>query len=718
MANIKISEQDLTSAGSTNTTENYAYIPGYAIMGPINEPTVCETLSDFQRIFGSVPYRFKNQQSYQTITFAQANDYEKSYIYASELLRAGLPIVFERVPSLNLSYATTRINFDLYKVSSLSEIYKNDFTIDGYKVERATDEDGGVIENTYRINVELPSGSGIYAYNAESDITITVGSNQYTKVANNITVADTYITFTSETSINGIDSTDGVTASITYDLVNTIYYTLSAKFDLAKNAIEWTLQYRKDTDSTLTKVESFTVTGYDLISNTKTANIIVNVGQFSYPLTFSNLTLLADTDTNVYLDLRAKYPGSYANGALSVDTSVVRGNGSALYFKLVAQLNLNGTITVDSPTAVTISFDDLDSRYYKNATSSLFDIVDTNVSNVAINIGLLSLTADTKTFEYADLESDEFNVSDFYKQLEGYTDQGVTHSSIFTKLSDRSEYSIKFITSGGYPVFNLLTSNSIVDTMLLTAANRGDAAAIIDHADQDPTSLYSSANDYFKRLTTLSDNGEDIKKYGTMFTPWASYQMVTINEVVDFPASFAYLKSLAVSTKTNANWYAVSGVTRGLVSGLLQLKQKVTGAIADMLQARTGVSINPITYIRPYGYCVWGNRTLFNNIDDLTASSFLNIRILSSDVKKVVYTAARRLTFELNDDTLWLNFKSAIEPTLDAMKSGNGLSKYKITKLTATEKATVKAKIRLWAIEPVEDWDITIELADSYTTVE
>ena len=100
MANIKISEQDLTSAGSTNTTENYAYVPGYAIMGPINEPTVCETLSDFQRIFGSVPYRFKNQQSYQTITFAQANDYEKSYIYASELLRAGLPIVFERVFTL------------------------------------------------------------------------------------------------------------------------------------------------------------------------------------------------------------------------------------------------------------------------------------------------------------------------------------------------------------------------------------------------------------------------------------------------------------------------------------------------------------------------------------------------------------------------------------------------------------------------------------------
>ena len=52
------------------------------------------------------------------------------------------------------------------------------------------------------------------------------------------------------------------------------------------------------------------------------------------------------------------------------------------------------------------------------------------------------------------------------------------------------------------------------------------------------------------------------------------------------------------------------------------------------------------------------------------------------------------------------------------MVSDNGLTDYKIIKLTTTKRATIACKIRLVAIEAVEDWDITIELADSYTTVE
>ena len=87
--------------------------------------------------------------------------------------------------------------------------------------------------------------------------------------------------------------------------------------------------------------------------------------------------------------------------------------------------------------------------------------------------------------------------------------------------------------------------------------------------------------------------------------------------------------------------------------------------------------------------------------------------MLTSDVKKVVYTAAKKLTFELNSETLWLNFKAEIEPTLDQMKSGNGLSNYKITKVATTKKATLACVIRLYAIEAVENWDIEFQLTDS-----
>ena len=55
--------------------------------------------------------------------------------------------------------------------------------------------------------------------------------------------------------------------------------------------------------------------------------------------------------------------------------------------------------------------------------------------------------------------------------------------------------------------------------------------------------------------------------------------------------------------------------------------------------------------IRPYGYCIWGNRTLNEN-NGLVASSFMNIRTLVNEVKKTVYSVAKSLTFELNNDVL------------------------------------------------------------------
>ena len=50
MAKITIYEQDVTNAGSTNVTDNIVYVPGYAIMGPVNTPTLCNTLEEFLEV--------------------------------------------------------------------------------------------------------------------------------------------------------------------------------------------------------------------------------------------------------------------------------------------------------------------------------------------------------------------------------------------------------------------------------------------------------------------------------------------------------------------------------------------------------------------------------------------------------------------------------------------------------------------------------------------
>lgn len=307
--------------------------------------------------------------------------------------------------------------------------------------------------------------------------------------------------------------------------------------------------------------------------------------------------------------------------------------------------------------------------------------------------------------------------------------------NVYTKLSDKGEYTIKYLTSGGYPVYDY-NSNAIVTKMLSLAATRGDCVAIIDHTNYKSRSLdpANPASVYYsiKNSTVFSANGQ----FGVMFTPWAQYNRVSTDTFADstvissaeLPASFAYLASLAKSIKTNANWLAIAGVTRGVVPNLnansdnnyypLLVNPPLTNSIAESYQPRTSYSINSITNISGYGFCVWGNRTLKLNSDGLTATSFLNIRNLVSDVKKIAYSTAKRLAFEQDSNILWINFKAGITNTLDKMKSGFGLSGYKIIRVAANEKAKLIATIKLYPLYAVEDFELTVVMEDNEVTIE
>ena len=299
-------------------------------------------------------------------------------------------------------------------------------------------------------------------------------------------------------------------------------------------------------------------------------------------------------------------------------------------------------------------------------------------------------------------------------------------------LSDKGNYNIKYITSGGYPVYEY-DSGVIVSKMLAFAANRGDCYALIDHTDNlGRESNITKDGSLFKSLDEEITNGE----YGAMFTPWALYTRVTTDKKEDntvdktvpstvrMPASYAYLQSLAYSLKTNAPWLAVAGAARGSVRYLADggMTTVISNGVADAMQPRQGISINAITNIKPYGQTIWGNRTLKWNKKNLVATSFLNIRNLVCDVKKIAYSTARALTFEQDNEVLWINFKSRIAPTLDRMLSGYGISGYKIVRNTehekAREKATVCARIILYPTYAVEDFYIDIVLRDGEATIE
>ena len=576
MPKITIREEDLTSAGITNNSTNAVYIPGYAVMGPVNTPTLCESLEDFQAIFGTSPYIFRNNQDWPTGFdsdtpkgyFAEEGDAEKSFIMASELLRQGLPVYYERVfPAASIDAWSAICNFT------------------------ATVEDEPVV-----------------VLNLKSATPGLVSKDLYCKV-----------------------EVDTVPMNESGAGANATYYILSVG---------------------------------------RKANVNLGtpeVSEVSTKFTFDNQLAKDYSSITYYKDLQGQVDNSGLVTFNFTDNAQVIEVISGQEYKFTLQPPTTGDVVDDEFTAQ-IMYDYL-------------SLEDTNATTM---------------------------------ETQGYA-----------RFLDKGEYVLKFLTSGAYPVFEY-KNNAIVTNMLTKAANRGDAIALFDHtpnnsrvlAATNTSSVYAKVKEYCQ-TNRVNDLSEPIYTYGAMYTPYGIYSNSVIDGNVELPGSFAYLLSLAVSVVNNANWYAVAGVTRGIVPNLLGLSQNVTNAIAESYTPRDDISINPITNIKPYGLTIWGNRTLKNNAKagDLTATSFMNVRQLVCDVKRNVFVASKRLTFEQNNDVLWINFKAQLVPTLEEMLQGNGLTGYQLIKQKTTAKATLKAKIVLQVVEAVEDFDITISLTDSESTI-
>lgn len=309
-----------------------------------------------------------------------------------------------------------------------------------------------------------------------------------------------------------------------------------------------------------------------------------------------------------------------------------------------------------------------------------------------------------------------------------------TSEEFFTRLKDKGTYSVKYITSGGYPTY-FVDDSGMAMNFMDAAANRGDAVALIDHEYAPEKPLGITAESIYKSVNKDFSN-QPKATYAAMFTPYGVYSLTRSGISVVMPASFGYLMSLATAIQTSPNWLAMAGVTRGLVPGYAPITNDpiITNVIAEDYQPKFGdneanvVGINAITNIRPYGQCIWGNRTLYRTATQsqggATPHCFLNTRNMISDIKKVAYTTAKELMFEQNSDTLWLKFKSGVSPLLEQLRNGNGISKYQIIKgathydgssLARNELAAI---IRVYPRYAVEYFEVTIVVSDEDVAVD
>lgn len=332
-------------------------------------------------------------------------------------------------------------------------------------------------------------------------------------------------------------------------------------------------------------------------------------------------------------------------------------------------------------------------------------------------------------FEKMNATTDDMTVENAYKQFTvGDVDAGkpaIYGSNSY--IMDKGSYNIKYITSGGWPTYEY-NDGALANSMTYVASQRGECVALIDHTD-NPSRVLTGDNSVYYNVTQVTKvtNG----KYGAMYTPWGIYSTQQGN--VHMPASFGYLLCVSQLLNSNGIYLPVAGPSRGLIPYIQSLNtdEVLSNKIAEYYQtdiANTtddvnddyGISINPITYIRPYGYCIWGNRTLYEYTANTRgfAVNFMNIRNAISSIKKAVFSACQLYMFEQNSDVLWINFKNRISPLLDILQSSNIISRYKIVKdVSNANKVKLKAIIKIYPIYAVEAFDINIQMLDDNNEV-
>ena len=327
----------------------------------------------------------------------------------------------------------------------------------------------------------------------------------------------------------------------------------------------------------------------------------------------------------------------------------------------------------------------------------------------------------------------------FYRVLDSNKTalEQLNKADFWAPLKDKATYRIRYLTTGGcydYSVYKLMadvvnfnnkTTLADADTLLPESSGRGDCIALFDIDESKLDASYATPKEL---ATAFGDQAKLIEanKNCAIFAPRVVYvenedEVYGANDIA-LPCSLHFLLCAAKAQENYAEWYAAAGYTRGIANKTIKYTTYNFGdLVINTLAPRepnsyigdSGKAINLILNERG-SYYLWGNRTAASlDKNGLKFSHFLNIRQLCTTLKQVIWEASRRFTFDPNSDVLWINFVNAVRPTLERMKGDQGIAGYRLSKVATTEKAVLKAIIRIVPIEAVEDFDISIYLEDN-----
>jgi hypothetical protein len=266
---------------------------------------------------------------------------------------------------------------------------------------------------------------------------------------------------------------------------------------------------------------------------------------------------------------------------------------------------------------------------------------------------------------------------------------GVTPTRVVNKGAD--------LSSGNSQGFNLTTSISSGSVAYVKAIN-----AVSNPDDFDiniiaaPGIVRRHHSYVFDYITEMCENREDVffigdvtsqddsinlaveqgasvdSNYVGTYYPWVKTIDRNTNKLTAVPPSVLMPGIYAANDAVAAEWFAPAGLNRGGIVGAVSVLNRLTHAERDTLYEG---KINPIASFPGEGIVAFGQKTLQ---EKSSALDRINVRRLLIKVKKYIASTSRYLVFEQNTSTTRSRFLNTVNPYLEAIQQRQGLYAFRV----------------------------------------
>jgi phage tail sheath protein FI len=630
-----------------------AAIVGPTVKGKVGIPTIVTSYSDYLNKFGST--FISGSQTYTYFTSISAYNYFNnggtSLLVTRVVSGSFTPATSSTIPT-STAATSASANVDLTFISaSLAAVGSGSFNVNGVTLYYTGSGAGTVVNNSSIIYINTSS------FAASTVANYVVTSSQYLSFSSSLALYSSSLQYISS-SVNSPNLVLTFTGSNGL-IGNSSYYisgSTTAYFSGGTNTEAFVLE-------TLSSGDIMNSTGPTgsygtLLSGSadnfrwQITNTNINNGTFTLVIRQGNDSVISpsilETWTNLSLD---PFASNYIEKVIGNQTETVQYDPTTgeYYIELVGNYqNRSRYVRVKQVKVTTPNYLDNLGTPKPEYTGSICYLSSGSFGNA---VGKNTPTG---------------TAGNYYENISNTNIQGLTanaYTQSISLLANQDAYNYNLLTIPGLIAdsANYPSHISVINSLISTVQNRGDAMTVIDLVGYGANVLEVTSN----------ATGYDTS-YAASYWPWVKTIDPNTGTQVWVPASTMIPGVYAFNDNVAEPWFAPAGINRGVLTNVIQAERSLTQGNRDLLYES---NVNSIATFPNTGVVVFGQKTLQKKPSALDR---VNVRRLLIELKNYISQVADTLVFEQNNVITRNNFLSQVNPYLASVQQRQGLTAFRV----------------------------------------